>query len=147
MTAKTWLRAGLWVLAAIDAGVGAMQLFAPQTFYDRFPSSAHTWVAYLPPYNEHLMRDVGGLNLALLIVVVVAAVTLDRLIVRTALAAVLFFAVVHFVFHATHLEHFPRGDAIGQTISLGVTVLLPAILLWLSFRVAWAGEEHAGIRR
>jgi hypothetical protein len=72
------------------------------------------------------MRDVGGLNLALLIVVVVAAVTLDRLVVRTALAAVLFFAVVHFIFHATHLENFPRGDAIAQTVSLGVTVLLPA---------------------
>jgi hypothetical protein len=144
---KTWLRAGLWLLVVLDAAVGALQLFAPRTFYDRFPSSAHTWVAYLPPYNEHLMRDVGGLNLALLIVVAVAAVTLDRLMVRTALVAVLFFAVVHFVFHITHLEHFPRGDAIGQTISLGVTVLLPALLLWLSFRVAWPGGQHPGIRR
>jgi hypothetical protein len=133
------------LLVVLAGAVGVMQLFAPQAFYDRFPSATHTWVAYLPPYNEHLMRDVGGLNLALLIVIVVAAVTLDRLVVRTALAAVLFFAVVHFIFHATHLENFPRGDAIGQTVSLGVTVLLPALLLWLSFRVAWPRGEHAGI--
>jgi hypothetical protein len=147
VTAKTWLRAGLWLLAVLAGAVGVMQLLAPQAFYEKFPTSTHTWVAYLPPYNEHLMRDVGGLNLALLIVVVVAAVTLDRLMVRTALTAVLFFAVVHFVFHVTHLEDFPRGDAIVQTASLGVTVLLPALLLWLSFRVAWPGGEHPGIRR
>ena len=43
----------------------------------------------LPPYNEHLTRDVGSLNLALTIVLAAAAVTLSIPLVRAALVATL----------------------------------------------------------
>jgi hypothetical protein len=69
------------------------------------------------------------------VVLASAAVGLERRMVRTALVATLVFTVSHFVFHATHLEHFPRADAIGQTVSLGLLVLLPAVLLLLSGRL------------
>lgn len=78
------------------------------------------------------MRDVGALMLALAVVLGAAAVTLDRLLVRVALAANLVSSVPHFVFHATHLQHFSTGDAVGETIILSVTVLLPAALLLVS---------------
>jgi hypothetical protein len=57
-------------------------------------------------------------------------VTMDRLMIRTALAANLMFTVPHFVYHAEHLDGFPRGDAITQTIVLAVGVVLPAALLY-----------------
>ena len=38
----------------------------------------HGWVAMLPPYNGHLIRDVGALSLNLAVVLGVAAMTTDR---------------------------------------------------------------------
>ncbi|TMR96853.1 hypothetical protein EJK15_21240 [Nonomuraea basaltis] len=112
---------------------GAVQLFAPKFFYDNVPTTNHPWVSLIPPYSEHLMRDVGALTMTYAFVLAVAAVTMDRLMVRTALVANLIFAVPHFIFHAFHLEEFSVGDAIGQTISLGVGVLLPAACLALTW--------------
>lgn len=131
---RPWLRAGLAFLALTQVVVGAWQLLLPRSFYDDGPIPGHRWVALVPPYSEHLMRDVGALNLALAVVATVAAVTLQRLMVGTALVAYLVFSVPHLVFHATHLEPFPRGEAIGQTIALAVGVVLPLALLALSAR-------------
>jgi hypothetical protein len=49
-----------------------------------------------------------------------------------ALAANLTFTVPHFVFHATHLHHYPTGSAVAQTIALGFAIVLPAALLGAS---------------
>src|SRR5262245_55111640 len=134
MSARSWLRTGVVFLAVTQGAAGAVQLFAPKVFYDDFPIPGHPWVSLTPPYSEHLMRDVGALTLAYTLVLAVAAVTMDRLMVRTALAANLVFTLPHFVFHALHLEAFPTGDAIGQTIALGVGILLPAACLMLTRR-------------
>ncbi len=143
MNARSWLRAGVVFLAVAQGAVGTVQLFAPKVFYDDFPTSSHPWVSLLPSYNEHLMRDVGALTLAYTFVLVIAAVTMDRLLVRTALVANLIFTVPHFVFHAFHLEGFPTGDAIAQTILLGVGVLLPAVCLALT----WPAYPRGGVTR
>ena len=42
--------------------IGLTAAFAPHAFYDDFPFVTH-WVNLLPPYNEHLVTDVGGLYL------------------------------------------------------------------------------------
>lgn len=123
------MRAGLIFLAVAQGLAGLVQLFAPRWFYDDFPTAATPWVSLLPPYNEHLVRDVGALTLAYVSVLVVAAVTMERRLVRVALVANLVFTVPHFVFHATHLGHYPVGAAIGQTVALGVAVALPLTLL------------------
>ncbi len=130
------MRAGLVFLAVTQGLAGLIQLFAPKWFYDDFPVSATPWVSLLPPYNEHLMRDVGALTLAYVLVLAVAAVSLEPVLVRTALAANLMFTVPHFLFHATHLDHYPLGSAIAQTVALGLGVVIPAGLLALSLRKA-----------
>ena len=132
MNTRSWLRAGVAFLAVIQGVTGATQLFAPRFFYDNVPTSVHPWVSLFPPYNEHLMRDIGAATLAYVLVLGIAAVTLDRLVIRTALVANLIFTVPHFIFHAFHLEDFSTGDAVGQTISLAVGVLLPAACLALT---------------
>lgn len=135
MTARLWLRIGLWFLTITQGAAGLWQLFLPHSFYADAPLHGHPWVELLPPYNEHLMRDVGELTIAVVVVLGAAAITLDRLLVRVALSAYLVYTVAHFVFHATHLQHFPTGDAVGQTIALGIGVLIPAVLLPLTARV------------
>jgi hypothetical protein len=120
----TGVRAGLVFLAVVQGLAGVVQLFLPQVFYDDFPG-----VSLLPPYSEHLMRDVGALTLAYVLMLTVAAVSLERRMVLTALGANLVFTVPHFVFHAAHLEHFSTGGAIGQTVVLGLAVVIPALLM------------------
>lgn len=135
MNARLWLRTGLWFLTVAWGAVGCWQLFLPHSFYADGPIPGHHWVDLLPPYNEHLMRDVGALTLAMVVSLAAAAVTMDRRLARVALVTNLVFNVPHLVFHATHLEHFSTGDAVGQTVALGLGVLIPAALLLLTARV------------
>ena len=60
------VRLMLWVLAVSAFGVGVQAAFFPRSFYDDFPFG-RGWVAMDGRYNEHLIRDVGVLNLALLV--------------------------------------------------------------------------------
>jgi hypothetical protein len=125
------VRAGLLVLAAPQVVIGVWALFAPRAFYDGFPAAGHAWVALLPPYNEHLVRDVGALNLAVCVVLVAAAVAPHRLLVAVALVCQLVYTVPHAVFHVTHLDGFPAADAVAQTAGFAVQVVLPLALLAL----------------
>lgn len=127
---NTILRAGMWFMAAVELAVGAVATLAPRACYDDMP-----WVDLVPPFSEHLMRDYGAMNLALGLVTVVAAVTMNRVMVRTSLAAYLVFAVPHLVFHVTHHDHYTTSQAIGETTALTITVLLPLALLILAWRV------------
>ena len=77
----------------------------------------------------------GAFNLALTVVLVAAAWTLDRTLVRVALVALLVYAVPHTVFHAGHLAGFPPGDALAQTVGTVLHLVLTASLLALTWRL------------
>jgi hypothetical protein len=128
------MRLGLAVLVASNLVPGAWAALAPRSFYDDFPGLGHTWVALLPPYNEHLLTDVGAYGLALALLLGWAAVTLQPTLVRAALASYLVFTLPHFVFHLTQLDGFPRSEAIAQTASLALQVALPMALLIAALR-------------
>ena len=132
---ERWLRAGIALLAAAFGAVGFWAQLAPQSFYDDFPGGGRTWVSALPPYNEHLVRDIGSLYLALALLLSAAAVLLERRLVIVALAAYLVNAVPHFIFHVTHMDELSTGDQVGQTVSLALAVLLPLALLPLGRRL------------
>jgi hypothetical protein len=70
-----------------------------------------------------------------------AAIWPERRLVQVALTANLTFTVPHFVYHATHVAHYPTGSAIGLIVTLGVAVLLPAALLVPSRRLPRATIE------
>jgi len=122
-------RAALWLTAASAAGVGVVAAFAPRTFYDDFPYIGH-WVDRLPPYNEHLVTDVGAFYLGFALVLAWAAATLQRQLVLAACWGWILFSILHLVFHARHLERFGTGDAIQELISLGVVIALPLLALY-----------------
>jgi hypothetical protein len=129
-------RAVMGGLGLVQAVNGAWALLAPRSFYDDFPPGRGGWVSSLPAYNEHLMRDVGGLFLATGAMLVLAAVWLERRLTFTALVAWLLFAVPHATYHLFNLEPYSAGDAVGNVVALGLTVVLPAGLLVLLVRPA-----------
>ena len=77
----------------------------------------------------------GAFNLALTVVLVAAAWTLDRTLVRVALVALLVYAVPHTVFHAGHLDGFPAGRRLGQTVGTVLHLVLTASLFALTWRL------------
>lgn len=144
MRSATVVRAALWITAASAAGVGLMAAFAPRTFYDDFPYVGH-WVDRLPPYNEHLVTDVGGLYLGFALVLAWAAATLARELVLAACWGWILFSLLHLVFHVRHLERFGTGDAVAELVSLGAVVALPLVALWgVRASTAPAGRADSG---
>jgi hypothetical protein len=128
---RSWLRAALLLLAAASLVVGVWALFVPRSFYDDFPLPGREWASTLGPYTEHLVRDVGALNLALGVLLATAAIPLERRLVQVSLVAYLVYAVPHFVFHLTTGHAFSLGDNVANMVSLGIAVLLPLVLLAL----------------
>lgn len=128
------MRIGLLILAIESAITGIWASGFPRSFYRDFPIPDRHWISLLPYYNEHVIRDFGGLNLSMALIFTVAAVTLNRLLVSTSLAGYLLFAVPHLVFHLDHLRGFPAADAITQAIGLGIAVALPVLLLAVTWQ-------------
>src|SRR3712207_7201681 len=73
-THRRWLRGGLLFVAATPLAGGLWALLLPRVFYEDFPLPGREWVSTLGPYNEHLIRDYGALNLALAVLLVSAAI-------------------------------------------------------------------------
>jgi hypothetical protein len=127
---RSWLRVALLLLASTPLMVGVWALLVPRSFYDDFPLPGRDWVSALGPYNEHLVRDVGALNLALGVLLATAAILLERRLVRVSLLAWLVYAVPHFVFHLVTGHAFSLRDNVANMVSLGIAVL-PLVLLAL----------------
>jgi hypothetical protein len=124
------LRVGLAFLAAPAVLVGMWAALAPRGFYDDFPGLGQIWIAPDGPFNEHLVRDVGALNLALAIVTVGAIVTLAAPLVRWVLAAWVVEGLLHVLYHARHLAPFGTSD---QVSIIGGLVLVPVLAVALLF--------------
>ena len=133
-TTSTVARVLLGILAVSEGLIGGWALFAPTSFYRSFPAAGHGWVALLPPYNEHLIRDVGSLSLALTMVLAAAAVTGQSLLSAVAVAAFAVYAVPHMIFHSFHLEGFSRVDAVAQTVGFVLQLLAAGVIAGLLWR-------------
>lgn len=124
---KRIARISLFALVAIGLYVGTWAGFFPAQFYESFPGFGFHWIAIDGPYNEHLIRDVGVLNLAL--AAVSAMAWRDPTLTRAAAIAWLVYSVPHFGYHMVHLHHLPLFDVAGQVVSLSSTIVLGGILL------------------
>ncbi len=119
-------RAALVVVAAGSAVVGLWAQAFPRSFYDDFPGMGRAWVAVDGPFNEHLVRDVGGLNLGLAFVAILALVTGSTLLARAAGGAALLYGAPHLLYHATHLDPYDTGEAVAMLGSLGMAPSPPS---------------------
>lgn len=125
----------LAMLAISGLMLGVYATFFPRAFYDDFPNG-RGWVAADGPFNEHLVRDFGGLNLGLGFVALVATIVGGRWLIRAAAGGSLLFALPHFVYHLRHLEHYDGADKAGNVVSLGFGVLLALVVLAIEVRQA-----------
>jgi hypothetical protein len=141
---QSGLRAGLLFLLVSALLVGVWALLAPRSFFNDFPGLGMAWVKPFGKYNEHLIRDVGGLNLGFALLFGWAASTLDRRVIQTSSLAWLAYSIPHLIFHLFHLEKLSTQEAVLQTVSLALLVLVPIVLVLRSSRQdRWAIRNTA----
>ncbi len=145
-------RVELWLLVVVAGVTGGWATATPRGFYDHFPGFGHHWVSALPPYNEHLVRDVGvsalppynehlvrdvgAFYLGFAVLIAAAAILLERRLVIASMLALLVTQVPHLIFHLNHLEGLSTSDQVGQVAGLALAVLLSLLVL---VQAAWPG--------
>lgn len=122
--ARGWLRTGLGFLAAGDIAIGAWAYLAPGSFFDDVPT-----VSTLPPFNAHLVSDVGAFFISQGVVLAAAAVIMQRRLTAIALCGYLSFAVLHLIYHYRHLAGMADREATGLVVALALSIVVPAALL------------------
>jgi hypothetical protein len=138
-------RVWLTLLGLVGIFVGTWATFFPRSFYEDFPGGGgHAWVAADGPYNEHLVRDVGALNLALAAVAAAALIVGGAMLVRAAAVGWLVYSVPHLVFHIRHLHMLDKDvDKVLNVIALTGAVVVPTALLVVSARKAATTHPEA----
>ena len=123
-------RWSLIAIAVLMAPAGLQAAFAPRNFFEEFPLGRGWISAGDAVYDEHLVRDVGALFLALIVATVWCALR------REAMAAVavawLIEGVLHLGYHVGHLDGLGATDKTGLVVSLVVVPVLALVALWAS---------------
>ncbi len=140
MTYRRWARIALGYLSLVSLEIGVWAQFAPQSFFDHFPGFGRAWVRVDGPYNEHLVRDVGGLNLALAAVLIAAFITLSRPTVIAASVAALLSGVPHLVYHIINNDGLSGSDVAASIGGLALFAALPVALIVISPKVSTATD-------
>ncbi len=128
---------GVWALAAASVTTGVWALAAPHTF--------HAAIAPFPPYNQHLIHDIGAFQLGLGTCLALGLVARDALLVVLAGNAV--GADAHAVSHLMdrHLGGHPTDPlTIG---ALGLLITLLALARWHHITRAAAATTLNGAPR
>lgn len=123
------VRLGVVLLAASVALPAVWALLSPQSFFSDFPGLGQHWVRAFPPYNEHLVRDVGSFYLAFAVLMGAAAYTADRRLIRVSLITYLVFSIPHAVWHGQHAAGDGVTEKWGSVVALGAGALLSLVLL------------------
>ena len=131
MAART-LAAMLGVLFTI---LGWWATFAPADWYQQFPGFGRHWVLAEPPFNAHLITDLGGFYLAVGIAALAAAALGQRgwLLALATVAALE--ALPHMIFHIMHHHHFATaGDAVASVGMLAAQLVAGLAVIALARR-------------
>ena len=141
MTYRRWIRIALGYLALVSLEIGLWAQFAPRSFYDHFPGLGRAWVSVDGPYNEHLVRDVGGLNLGLAAVLIIAIVTLSRPTIIAAAAASLLYGIPHLIYHIFNTDGLASGDVAVSLGGLALFAVVPIALIVVSPKISAPAHE------
>ena len=132
------VRLGLAILALDEVVIGAWNQFAPESFYENFPT-----VDLTPPFSEHYARDFGGATLGIAVLLVIALIRPRPVIVGMATLAFSIFAVPHFVFHLEHLDHATTTEAVLLTAgNASVALIGLALAIWAVVRMTRDRHLH-----
>ena len=122
-------RVVLAISAALGLFVGVWAAGFPALFYSSFPGLGLMWISVDGPYNEHLIRDVGALYLAVAAATIYAIFAHGLAATRAVGIAWTVFGIPHLAYHLHHLEGLAVIDVVGNVVSLGGSVLLGVLLL------------------
>lgn len=127
------LKSALAYLAVVGIVVGIWALGFPTDFYNAFPGCGRTWVSLDGPYNEHLVRDVGGFYIG---TGVLAAFGFFRPAMVHPLVVGLStfsFNLPHLIYHYSKLSLFASPiDQIGNAVALGLALIASIMLIFSS---------------
>lgn len=126
---RTITRVLLVLFGLVEVPIGLWSLITPSGFYQDFPGIRTGWVSMDGLFNEHLLRDFGGLNLALAATLIGAAVIGTTAAARLAAIAALLFGVPHFFYHLGHVSHFETIDQVLIIGLTGLSAVVPLVLL------------------
>src|SRR5215813_8992257 len=97
--ATVLVRVGMGLLGAINGFWGVWARFWPEHFFATFPGFGHHWTAGYPPYNEHLVTDLGATFLTLGFFLVAGALARQQAVRTVVLYGVGIFNALHLSFH------------------------------------------------
>lgn len=146
-----WIRLGLVYLTVTFLQVGAWATFATRSFYDDFPGLDRRWLASDGPYNAHLASDAGLGFLAVGVVLLLAAIWMERRVIQAALVAAFLHGLLHLLFHLVR----PNEDlgSLDSALSNGGLLLGVSVAAVLLVTVTRTPEDQtstlagAGSRR
>jgi hypothetical protein len=114
--------------------VGIWATLLPRSFYDTFPGLGRHWIDVDGPYNEHLVRDVGHLELAVAFVLVAAIVLGTRRLLQIGAIAALISGLPHVTYHALNRDGYDTLDQVASISGLALGVIFPFVVLFLTMR-------------
>lgn len=126
----TWILA---VLGVLHTSWGVAAIAVPRWFFDNFPGLGRHWTAAYPPYNEHLMTDVGAAFLALGVLLLIAAWLKDRKVTNVVLIGLVVFSAAHLAFHSHNPGNLQGADLAASLATLALGVVVPGVMLIVSW--------------
>jgi len=124
-TASRVLRASILIVALISIGAGLWAMIAPRSFYLN--------AATFPPYNRHLLHDIGAFQIGLGSCLVASLIAADALLVVLAGNAIA--NVAHFIAHVVDRD---EGGRATDPYVFGLLAALFVALVALRWRTATA---------
>ena len=124
-------RWSLALIAVFMLPTALQATFAPRAWFDDFPLGRGWIAAEGGTYDEHLVRDVGVLFLALVIVTAWAAWRGEAM--RVVAIAWMVQGVLHLAYHIGHLDGLGTADQTALVGSLVTIPVLAAVALWSGF--------------
>jgi len=137
------VRIGMGALGAVYAWWGFWALLFPLHFFETFPGLGRRWTAAYPPYNEHLVTDVGATFLTLAFLLSAGAAVRNRGVRAVALLAATLFGALHLGFHAGHYGNMTTADRFASLVALALGVVIPVVLL-VADRLAGRRQRESG---
>jgi hypothetical protein len=129
MSRRLAARLALAYLAISGLFVGVWASVAPRSFFSDFPGLGHMWTAADGRYNEHLVRDVGDLNLALVVVTIAACIWFSRSLAISAALAWIVYSAPHLAYHAFNLDVVSANDRVAEIVALAIPILLAGFVI------------------
>lgn len=128
MTRRPLERAALALIAVFMLPTALQASFAPRSWFDEFPLGRGWIAAQGGAFDEHLVRDVGVLFLALVVVTAWAAWRGEAM--QAVAIAWMVQGMLHLSYHVGHLDGLGTADQVALVGSLVSIPVLALVALW-----------------